>query len=91
MYICSHLSSLCLLLFLGPDDYIGGTFTVIFSNAAVDVQCLSIVILSDLVPEPDGESFLVHVSLPLTGLTQRGSPGQTIVRILGETTFCLTM
>ena len=66
-----------------PADYMGGPFSVTFSSAAGDRQCITITLVSDSVSE-NQETFTATIDLESTGDVRPGVPAVTVVTILGE-------
>ena len=66
----------------GPDDYIGGSFSVLLGSAAGAVSCQDItIVLGDTVQEQ--EDFSVVLNVALEGAVA-GEPNRATVTIGGE-------
>ena len=68
--------------FLGPDDYIGGSFDVLLGSEAGAVSCQDIsIVLGDTIQEQ--EDFSVVLNVALEGAVA-GEPNRATVTIGGE-------
>ena len=75
----------CVVFYLGPGDYTGGTQPVTFETAEDDVQCIEITIIPDNDREPI-ECFNVtpQISAANTGSVVPGVPSTAKVCIEGN-------